>query len=332
MFASIRKPVISVILASFNHAQFVELAVRSVLDQTYKNIELIIVDDGSSDGTAEIIRKINDHRIKFYRIEKNRSVQVRNYALRHAKGKFIAFQNSDDVWAPDKLSRQLEVMESQPEVQAVFTGVSFLNGDGLQSDGEWAKNLFWFESQSQTAWLQRFFYDGNCLPLPSALVRKGTLSAIGGFRETLVQLSDFDLWIRLAARGTFVQVSAPLTQIRIQSTNLSRPHRGGMLRAIIELSRVLDRFTEPAQLAFYQEMFPDLPKHRSSVLRITEVAQHAASLGGPSRLLFADRTLEALFEDSSKRAEITEVIGAQVFSDFVERRRHFTLDWSVSDE
>ena len=320
------------ILASFNHVQFVELAVQSVLEQTYKNLELIIIDDGSTDGTVDIIHQIKDPRIRFYSMEKNRSVHVRNYGLRHAKGKFVAFQNSDDVWKPDKLSRQLEVLESQQDVQAVFTGFSFLDSYGLPSDGDWAQNLFWFETQNQTAWLKRFFYQGNCLPLPSAIVRRRMLSAVGGFSETLVQLSDFDLWIRLAARGTFAQISDQLTEIRIQPTNLSRPHRGGALRANIELGKVLGRFTEPAQLAFYQEVFQDLPAHRSPVLRIAEIAHHAASLGGAGRLLFADRILETLFEDAAKRAEITNTIGAHVFKEFVERRRHCDLDWQNANE
>ena len=109
-------PLVSVILPSYNHVDFVREAIESVLNQSFQNLELIVVDDGSTDGTPEQIEKIKDHRIQLIRLETNRMQHPRNLALGLAKGRYIAFQNSDDVWLPDKLSAQVEFLNKHDDV------------------------------------------------------------------------------------------------------------------------------------------------------------------------------------------------------------------------
>lgn len=102
---------VTVIIPTYNREKTIKRAISSVLNQTYKNIELIIVDDCSSDNTEKIIKTIKDERLKYYRLEKNNGAcYARNYGIKLAKGKFIAFQDSDDEWLPNKLEKQLNNM------------------------------------------------------------------------------------------------------------------------------------------------------------------------------------------------------------------------------
>ncbi|MBQ2873143.1 MAG: glycosyltransferase family 2 protein [Bacilli bacterium] len=107
------KKLVSIVMPSYNTAKFIEESIKSVLDQTYTNWELIIVDDCSKDNTDEVVKKfLSDKRIKYLKNKKNSGAAFsRNYALREAKGKFIAFLDSDDLWFPDKLEKQLQFME-----------------------------------------------------------------------------------------------------------------------------------------------------------------------------------------------------------------------------
>lgn len=106
------RKLVSIIMPSFNTAQHISCAIQSVLDQTYKSFELIIVDDGSTDHSKEIIQSFDDTRIVFIALEKNQGPQyVRNLALSKAKGEYIAFLDSDDFWEKDKLEKQIDFME-----------------------------------------------------------------------------------------------------------------------------------------------------------------------------------------------------------------------------
>lgn len=124
---------VSVITASYNASRFIEETIKSVLDQTYDNLELIIVDDCSTDNTEEIVKKYMklDSRVKFYKLEKNSGAAVvRNKALEKAKGRFIAFLDSDDVWDREKLEKQINFMKNN-NYGFSFTSYRLMNENGL---------------------------------------------------------------------------------------------------------------------------------------------------------------------------------------------------------
>ncbi|MBR3745689.1 MAG: glycosyltransferase family 2 protein, partial [Selenomonadaceae bacterium] len=106
-------PKVSVILTSYNHAAYISAAIESVLNQTFTDFELLIVDDGSTDNSREIIKQYNDPRIKFFLYEKNRGPVIAiDDALKSAHGKYIAVHHSDDLWTLDKLARQVEFLDT----------------------------------------------------------------------------------------------------------------------------------------------------------------------------------------------------------------------------
>ncbi len=136
-----KAPQVSVAMASYNHARFVGNAVKSILDQTLTDLELVVVDDGSTDGTPDIIAGFRDPRIKLIRLHKNWAKQARNEALKWCTGKFVAFQNSDDVWGPEKLERQVDMLERDRELSACLTSVEIIDADGNPNRATWAEGI-----------------------------------------------------------------------------------------------------------------------------------------------------------------------------------------------
>lgn len=125
---------ISVIMPAYNAAKFIEQAIESVLIQTFKNFDLIVIDDCSTDNTYDLIKRIaeTDNRVRVYRNEKNSGVSyTRNYGISLSNAEWIAFLDSDDMWKEDKLQKQVELSGRIPEATLLFTGSSFVNSEGV---------------------------------------------------------------------------------------------------------------------------------------------------------------------------------------------------------
>ncbi len=323
-----KPPLVSVIVASYNHAAFVTTAVRSVLEQDYGDIEVIVIDDGSDDGTPDFVESIKDPRVSLVRLEQNRRVHPRNVGLRLSRGSYIAFQNSDDEWTAGKLNAQIKVLERHKNVVACFTGVEIIDEDGKPLSESFANRLFTTENRKNTVWLRRFFDDGNCLCLPSAVVRRSAINAVGHFRPSLVQLSDLDLWVRLATIGDFHILDSHLTRMRIiPDKNVSRPSSANFKRSHIEYGEVLWRYTEhPVCDQIYKAFSDVIPQEAKSVpTRLAGLALYAWRLGGPCHCMFADRVLARLLDDDAVREEVVAVYGTKIVHEFIKRRGEFEV-------
>ena len=121
---------VSVIIPSYNRANLIERSVRSVLNQTYKNIEVIVIDDGSKDNTEEIVKAINDERLRYYKQENGGAAKARNNGVSLATGEYIAFHDSDDVWREDKLMKQMSFLKENPIYGMVYCNFMFHKMDG----------------------------------------------------------------------------------------------------------------------------------------------------------------------------------------------------------
>lgn len=191
---------VSIVLCTYNRENYLGRAIDSVLAQTYTDWELILVDDGSTDHTEELVRAYTDPRIHYYKMEKNRFYcYAANFGLKKCKGDLIAFQNSDDEWQPDKLEKQVAYLEAHPEAGACFSAASLIDNDGKDITGECQDmaDLFANCCSDQRNWMHLFFYYGNSLCHPTAVVRKQVMDQVGGFNLLYCQLADFDLWIRI---------------------------------------------------------------------------------------------------------------------------------------
>ena len=214
-------PLVSVILTSFNHEKYIREAIDSVLQQTFKDFELIIWDDASEDNSWEIINSYLDDRVlKFRNSTIKRGVYGINKAITEvASGKYIAIHHSDDAWEHDKLDKQVAFLEMNTEVGAVFTNVLAINEESLplEDDAHIYSNIFSQENKSRHEWLNYFFKKGNALCHPSVMVRKKCYEDSGLYRYGFAQLGDFDMWVRLCLKHNIYIMSEKLTHFRVRA-------------------------------------------------------------------------------------------------------------------
>lgn len=190
------EPLVSVILPTYNRAFYLSRAIESVFSQNYRNIELIVIDDGSTDNTREVVEKIGDKRIVFMRTPTNRGVSsARNAGIRRAKGEYIAFQDSDDIWLPGKLAKQVEVLEGLTEDTAfVYCIMSRTNTAGV-------KHFVPDDSISRELRRGRLFKKlliRNYIGAPAVCIRRSVLENVGTFDTQMPSLEDYDLLLRIA--------------------------------------------------------------------------------------------------------------------------------------
>jgi glycosyltransferase involved in cell wall biosynthesis len=216
-------PKVSVIIPTKNRAHYVSFAIKSVLDQTFKDFELIVCDAASTDNTEEVVGKFDDERIRYIREDIDRGVSAsRNIGIRNSKGTFVAFLDDDDLWMPSKLEKQLDLIEKRPSVGVVTTGFWEVNQRG---------NILRFKIPSVKGKIfpaiLRKNYVGNC---SMVLARKECLEKVGMFDENLHAAEDYDLWIRLAKYYEFEYVKEYLVLGRIHEISISTD-RQRVLRA-----------------------------------------------------------------------------------------------------
>ncbi len=250
-------PLVSVIMASYNHGKYVRRAVQSVLDQSIQDFEFVITDDGSRDETAAEIAKCADRRIRFFRFPANRGQFVAtNHGLRQAWGEYLAILNSDDLFLPTKLEKQVAFLADHPDVGAVFSRVRMID----EQDRPWhGKSMFSDVNRSRFEWLNRFFYEGNCLCHPSVLMRRQCHAAIGAYDERYAQLGDYDLWIRLCMKYEMHILPEELLAFRVlsRSANMSSKRPDSVKRGTWEHRHILDNFLSIRSPELLHAVFPE---------------------------------------------------------------------------
>jgi len=229
-------PTVSVILTCFNGERYIAKAIQSVLDQTWRDFELIVVDDGSTDGTSAVVRAIPDPRLRYVRKENSGPGAARNTGIEAATGEWVAFLDCDDWWLATKLERQMDTARAA-RADFVCSGATLVTGDGGRMGdvpariGEGALEMLLL---------------GNHVPGggSSALVRRSAINSVAGFDETVPLAEDWDCWLRLAAR--FPMASTPTCEV----CKLVRPGSYGLQtdRLLGSGTMILDRaFTSYAR-------------------------------------------------------------------------------------
>lgn len=214
---------VSVILPVFNRLRCLREAIGSVFEQTYTAWELIIADDGSASETTDYLRGLRDPRVTVvWGQHCGNPGRVRNAAMRRARGRYLAFIDSDDCWEAAKIERQLGRLGRAPERRWCYTAVAHIDEDGAPVSTE--------------GWAPWVPYDGQILePLlalaahvatPTVLAERELVEAVGGFDENLLFCEHLDLWMRLAARSPVAVVDEPLVRVRSQRDRYSADRAG----------------------------------------------------------------------------------------------------------
>lgn len=208
-------PLISVVIPLFNSSYYIRETITSIINQTYPHWELICIDDGSTDNSADIIRSFHDHRIRYISNHKNSGIAYsRNRGVREAKGLYIAFIDSDDIAHPERLEKQVSFLQNQPEVDVLFTRIRQVDVYGNPS-GSWKEDE---ETTTEESILTTLPYI-NCLAQPSAMGKKEVFSQFP-YRGEYKDSEDYALWLELLVAGKrFSKLDEALTDYRIRPTS-----------------------------------------------------------------------------------------------------------------
>ncbi len=260
-------PRVSVILTSFNDERFIDEAIRSVLEQTYVDFELIIWDDASSDNSWSKIISYSDDRIKCFRNEANSyaTYGINEAILNVAQGEYIAIHHSDDVWNYEKLEFQVGFLDSHKRYGAVFTDVTYIDEEGqIISDPKERFVQFDAVNRTRYEWLNHFFYDGNSLCHPSVMVRKECFNQVGLYNRTLYQLPDFDFWIRLCMTWDIYIIQECLTKFRLKNnnSNTSAINVITQKRTNFELLTIMNNYTLIDSEQMFKLVFPSYSDYK----------------------------------------------------------------------
>lgn len=212
------RPKVSILLTCYNHIAYLPAALEGVRSQTFRDYEVIAIDDGSKDGSREwLTENAGDCRVVLN--ERNLGTYgTLNEALRYASGDFIAILNDDDLWAPRKLEAQIDLFQKHPEVGLVHTNGGFIDGEGKPIEG---KPLgFWFPTFETGDVLWDLFYE-NKIIASAALVRRECFEKLGGFNEKYFGSGDWEMWFRIAQVYSIGCVDEPLTFYRVHGANAS---------------------------------------------------------------------------------------------------------------
>lgn len=207
-------PLVSIVIPTYNRAHLIGETIQSVLDQTYTNWELIIVDDGSTDETQNIVGQYRNPGIKYYCVEHSGSFGVvRNLGLKHSRGDFIAFLDSDDLWKPDKLEKQLDLFDRSSVSMFTFTHVTLI--------GKYAHHVPDYPSITGEKLFDRFLEEGHFTFYPSSLMLRREALAVGLMDENLKTGADTEFLFRLGIRFKGSFMAENLTLIRKHDQNTS---------------------------------------------------------------------------------------------------------------
>jgi glycosyltransferase involved in cell wall biosynthesis len=253
-------PTVSIVLPTFNRLPFLRESVDSVFAQTMREWELIIADDGSEDDTLMYLAVLERlPRVKVLRLAHTGNPSaVRNAALRQACGRYVAFLDSDDLWMPEKLHRQLAAHAACPDRRWSYTALQRIDAAGEpMRDG---LGLNWVAHEG--AIFEQLLTIEAAVATPSVMIERQLLDQVGAFDEQLPYFEDYELWLRLSSRSDVILVNVPLIKVRNHAQHYSAD-RAGVYQARF---RLLDKMTA----------YPLTP--RLHALLLLERAKNAASL------------------------------------------------------
>lgn len=207
-------PLVSVVIPSYNSASYVTAAVESVLQQSCADLEVLVIDDGSTDDTRAVISSFGAP-VRYYH-QPNSGVSVaRNRGIAESTARYVAFLDADDTWFPSKLERQLDAMARAPGFGLCYTGFRFVD-DALRP-------LRDFHPRQFDDALEAVLFEGNIVSsICTVLVERALFEEVGGFDPALSQCADWDMWVRLARRTRFLALDEVLVTYRQHATNMSR--------------------------------------------------------------------------------------------------------------
>lgn len=207
-------PRVSVIIPTFNRRDYITASIQSVLQQTFLDFEIIVVDDGSTDGTADLVAAISDERLVYIHQENRGRSAARNRALSIARGEYFAFLDSDDLYLPGKLAMQVAYLDKHPTVGMIYTSAFCIDADGNDLPQRYEASV------SGKIYEDIAFFRPVTITLPTVMVRKHLFDQAGGFDEQMHRFEDTDMWRRFSKVTDIHALPVETCQLRTHEDNL----------------------------------------------------------------------------------------------------------------
>lgn len=256
---------VSIVIATYNMGEYLCGAIDSVLNQTYENIEVIVVDDGSSDSTSEVIKPYLSHpQVSYFFQENSGQPKAKNKGIELAKGDFIAFCDADDLWCNDKLERQLPLFAKPGNIGVVYSDIGELD----ENDQLVAEKSSRVECYSGN--VIRPLLIKNFVPFGTAIVKRQCLDELGVFNENYPMGIDWDLWLRIATRYEFYHLPEVTYLYRVWDGQMSSNYQGRYQWAIAILENFQQSHPNIVEKKYYQQAWADMYVGRGRVLMANE--------------------------------------------------------------
>lgn len=295
---------VSVIIPTYNRAGTIAAAIRSVQEQTYAPVEIIVVDDGSTDDTRSVMAGFGEAVTYVRQPHTGQPAATRNAGLRVARGVFCALLDSDDLYLPDKLALQVAALSVHPDVGLVYSDGRFFRHDPAQPAGRVLDGL---PSPSGDVFPE--LLRGNFLSTPTVLIRRLCLDAVGLFdeRPDFLAVEDYDLWLRIAAQFPVLYVPGDVAAIRRHGGSISRDVAALRQRMLLVLARM-------------EDLYPALmQRHRATCHEAYARSHGAIALANLSQARVVPGMLHGL--RALAHAVRTPRLGSAVFAAWWRRRR-----------
>lgn len=310
---------VSICMSSYNYANYLNEAIDSVLNQSFKDYELFIIDDASIDDSWSIIQSYHDPRIFSYRnlINRNDREWMRKVIFENASGEYIAIHHSDNVWEPQKLQKQVDFLDSHPEIGAVFTSALIIDeySKPFENKSHFYYSIFDQPNRTRQEWLNFFFYHGNALCHPSILIRKNCYEDCGFYRNGFIQLPDFEMWVRLCMKFEIHVIPEKLIRFRVISNemNISGSREDSRIRNQFENLQLLENYRSIPTIQELELIFPQAKEFiRANEYDKDYILARIAlksNVGNPAIHLFGLRLLFEIFDDPSRADRLRELHG-----------------------
>lgn len=251
-----RPPLISIPLLTYNHERYIAESIRSALDQTFADFELIVVDDGSTDRTAEVVASFHDPRIRYVWRENGGPSVATNHGISLCRGRYLALMTGDDLSVPTRLQTQLDAY-ALGEPRILFSGCDLIDDDGRPIQNSFAESLFETAPLTRAQAYHRFFTRGNFINAVSTFTETALMRSLGPYDPSLYLLQDFELWIRAVKRCSLEVLPQRLIRYRIRNDggNLSAPSLQSHVWHDNELRLVIRQFFNQCPDDLFRQAF-----------------------------------------------------------------------------
>lgn len=246
---SMDTPSVSVLLPVRDGEPWIAAALASVLGQTFRDIEVLVLEDGSRDGTPDVLRACGDPRVRVVPTGGVGIARALNIGMAQARGRYLARQDADDESRPDRLRRQVAALDARPDIDVVASVADYVDADGRPLSDAWVQTVRRQQDPARTPeQVARLMPLTCCITHGSVMLRAEVLRAAGGYRPEMVPAEDYDLWLRLLPAHRFLKLPEPLYRYRVHAA------QSGQAQAGVQAERAV-----LAKLGYLRRAYPVMP-------------------------------------------------------------------------